>query len=305
MTTFPAIVTHDGNFHSDDVFAVATLLMTEEFSGHYVIRTRDKTEIAKAAVVVDVGFVYNPAARRFDHHQSDAPSRPDGTPYSAFGLVWRSYGRHAIRHAGRIVHESDAVEIARIIDEGLVRSIDLADNGRIAARPYDIETLIGALNSLPPPAMTNFDAAVDMAKTILKGQIARAAQVVTDRAIVRNAIGAIPKGYPILELPISCENWREPVCAHNKHFPDAPILFVLQERNGDWGATGVPPTADSREVLAPFERTLCGLDEEALANRGHPDVLFVHRNAFFCISRTREATMALVNGAIEALRRAA
>ena len=206
---------------------------------------------------------------------------------------------------GGVSHESDAVEIARIIDEGLVRSIDLADNGKVASRPYDIETLIGAMNSLPPPVMNNFDAAVEIAKTILKGQIARAAQIVIDRAIVRKAIGRIPKGYPVLELPISCENWREPVCAHNRHFPDAPILFVLQERAGEWGATGVPPTADSRDVLAPFDRRLGGLDEAALAASGHPEAIFVHRNLFFAISRTREATMALINEAIAAQKRAA
>ena len=47
------IVTHDGSFHADDVFAVATLLKL--FPDANVIRTRDTSVIERADVVVDVG----------------------------------------------------------------------------------------------------------------------------------------------------------------------------------------------------------------------------------------------------------
>ena len=300
MTTIQTIVTHDGPFHADDVFAVAALAMTREFRGVPVIRTRDKTEIANATIVVDVGFTYDPMHCRFDHHQSNGPKRADGTPYSAFGLVWKAYGKHAVQHGGGIAHESDAIEIARIIDEGLVRSIDLCDNGMIESRPYDIESLIGAMNALPAAAITeNFDRAVEIAKTILAAQIARSAQVVTDRIIVECALAARGAEDPVLELPISCEHWRAPICAHNAAFPHAPILFVLQERAGQWGATGVPPNPDSRAILAPFPSDLGGLSEDEFVARGLPDVIFVHRNLFFAISHTCEATMDLIAASLE------
>lgn len=300
MTILKTIVTHDGTFHADDVFAVATLAMTREFHGVPVIRTRDKTEIANATVVVDVGFSYDAMRRRFDHHQSDGPKRGDGTPYSAFGLVWKTYGKHAVQNGGGIAHESNAIEIARIIDEGLVRSIDLSDNGLTQSRPYDVESLIGAMNALPATTpIANFDRAVEIAGTILSAQIARAAQVVTDRIIVECAMTAHAAGDPVIELPISCDHWRAPVCAYNAAHPNAPILFVLQERAGQWGATGVPPNPESRAILAPFPPDLGGLSEDELAARGLPDVIFVHRNLFFAISRTRAATMDLIAAAID------
>ena len=49
------IVTHDGKFHADDVFAVATLLLV--FPGATVTRTRDEGLIKGADAAVDVGGI--------------------------------------------------------------------------------------------------------------------------------------------------------------------------------------------------------------------------------------------------------
>lgn len=73
------IITHNGVFHADEVFAVAIL---ERFIGGNteIIRTRDKSiiEVAKNNVndfVIDVGEAYNADSNNFDHHQnSDLPS---------------------------------------------------------------------------------------------------------------------------------------------------------------------------------------------------------------------------------------
>jgi len=65
------IATHNGVFHSDDVFAVASLLVLLEATPAVstVIRTRDENLIRKADFAVDVGGVYAPDKNRFDHHQ--------------------------------------------------------------------------------------------------------------------------------------------------------------------------------------------------------------------------------------------
>ena len=57
------VVTHDGPFQADDVFAVQTVtqgVLRTVFSGeeiHRIIRTRDQSIIDTADVVVDVGGV--------------------------------------------------------------------------------------------------------------------------------------------------------------------------------------------------------------------------------------------------------
>ena len=77
------VVTHDGIFHADEVFAVALISLLGDVD---VIRTRSKAELMLAVAspivwVVDVGGVYDPDKLCFDHHQ-------DITLASAAGLVW-------------------------------------------------------------------------------------------------------------------------------------------------------------------------------------------------------------------------
>lgn len=115
------IVAHSGSFHTDDVFAVATLqLLLEKENAIEVIRTRDPKIIETADYVVDVGEVYDPSLKRFDHHQfGGAGVRDNGIPYASFGLVWKEYGEALC----------GSLEIADQIDQKLVQPIDAMDNG--------------------------------------------------------------------------------------------------------------------------------------------------------------------------------
>jgi len=68
------IITHNGIFHADEVFAVALLLSTifRDKEDDYVIkRTRNITEEdlnSDDVWVIDVGGAYNPSKKLFDHH---------------------------------------------------------------------------------------------------------------------------------------------------------------------------------------------------------------------------------------------
>jgi uncharacterized UPF0160 family protein len=122
------IVTHSGGFHTDDIFAVATLLLV--FEDKYkirVLRTRDKDQIEKADFVVDVGMVYDKDRNRFDHHQGSAGARENGMPYASFGLVWEKYGGYL----------SGSENVALSIDSTLVSSIDARDNGIDIVKPIN------------------------------------------------------------------------------------------------------------------------------------------------------------------------
>ena len=96
----PVLVTHSGKFHCDEVFAYAILRaalgLHQPGVDHALVRSRDAAVIASGDVVWDVGLVFDAPAGRFDHHQRGAPVRPDGTPFSSAGLVWREYGVAAV-----------------------------------------------------------------------------------------------------------------------------------------------------------------------------------------------------------------
>lgn len=114
------IVTHSSGFHTDDVFAVATLslLLKKEGRDFEIIRSRDSSVIESADYVVDVGGIYNPSICRFDHHQEGgAGKRDNGIPYASFGLVWKEYGY--------IISGNQTV--ADRIDKALVQPVDFVD----------------------------------------------------------------------------------------------------------------------------------------------------------------------------------
>src|SRR5215217_6084314 len=122
------VVTHDGPFHADDVFANAVLRAA--FSDVQLVRSCDPDIIASADLVFDVGGVYDPAARRYDHHMRERPLRESGTPYSSVGLIWRDFGRAALPALlGTALDREAADAVWRDIDAGIVLSIDQDDNG--------------------------------------------------------------------------------------------------------------------------------------------------------------------------------
>ena len=117
------LVTHNGAFHADDLFATAILFILYNGKAK-IIRSRDLEIIKSADIVYDVGGEYD-GHRLFDHHQKGgAGARPNGIPYSSFGLIWRAYGE-------KICGDK---EVAEFIDEKIVQPIDAVDNGVDIAR---------------------------------------------------------------------------------------------------------------------------------------------------------------------------
>jgi len=119
------IITHNGKFHTDEVFAVATLklVLKDEVE---IIRTRDEEIIKTGDYVVDVGFIYDEEKNLFDHHQvGGAGERANGVPYASFGLVWKKFCRKL----------SNDDEVADIFDKRIVQFIDATDNLMSAYTP--------------------------------------------------------------------------------------------------------------------------------------------------------------------------
>lgn len=111
------LVTHDGKFHADDIMATAVLNLVYKGCIKLIRQDRENFDYAHADIVFDVGFKYDPEKNLFDHHQAGgAGARPDGTPYAAFGLIWKHFGLQLV---------SPAVHTA--IDEEIVRLIDVED----------------------------------------------------------------------------------------------------------------------------------------------------------------------------------
>lgn len=299
----PLLVTHSGKFHCDEVFAYVVLRLALGFKGesdHRLVRTRDAAVIASAAIAWDVGSLYDETANRFDHHQRGAPSRSDGTPYSAAGLVWRRYGAEAV---GALLGTSDRALVpfvTRTIDETLVRRIDELDNGVVPETDtLGLAALIGDFNpswdapSGDAEADRAFLAAVAMADGVLRRRVeALRAQYAAEALVV--AAQAASSDPRILELDRGMP-WKSAVFAH-----DLPVAYAIYPAsNGNWMVDSMPPEAGSFAQRIPLPKDWAGLPETELAQiSGVDDAVFVHLRRFVGAAKTRAGAVAMARKAI-------
>lgn len=112
-------VTHSGSFHTDDLFATASLSILNN-GNIKIIRTRDPMVFKTGDYLYDVGGEYVEDDNFFDHHQKGGGGvRENGIPYSSFGLVWKKFGKQIC----------GSLEVANRIEKNIVMPIDAKDNG--------------------------------------------------------------------------------------------------------------------------------------------------------------------------------
>ncbi|TCH97926.1 MYG1 family protein [Roseococcus sp. SYP-B2431] len=306
----PILATHGGKFHCDEVFAYAVLRLAlglrEAGQDHVLRRTRKPELLETADIVWDVGFVFDEAANRFDHHQRGAPLRPDGTPYSSAGLVWRGHGERAVASLLKMSgSERFAPAIAAELDESLVRWIDENDNGVAAAGPVrrdhlDLASLVGDFNpSWDDPAgqgSPGSDVAFLEAAELVAGVLCRRvdglrARLAAEADVLAAYRAAEDPRILVLERGMP---WKNVVFSH-----DLPVLFTVSPAsNGQWMLDAVPPEPGSFAQRLPLPEAWAGLESAALAETtGVADAVFVHLRRFVAAAKSRD-------GAVEMARRA-
>jgi uncharacterized UPF0160 family protein len=289
------VATHDGSFHADEVFALATLSLLDDTLD--IVRTRDADALAAADLRVDVGFASNPATGDFDHHQKGgAGARPNGVGYASFGLVWREYGPRLC--------DGDA-EVAARVDQSLVQGIDANDTGQAVVapildgvRPMTVDNVIAGLNRRwdedlsTDEEQARFDEALALAARIVTREIAFAAAGRRAARIVEDAV-ARARDPRVIELDRDVP-WKEVVVTRA---PDA--LFVVYPKRQGWGLEAVPRELGSFTNRRDLPEAWAGLDGPALARlTGVEDAMFCHAKRFLAVARSREGIAALAEQAL-------
>ena len=288
------VATHPGNFHADDVFAVAVLQLVH--GPLEIVRTRDQAALAAADFRVDIGWRSDPATGDFDHHQrGGAGERPNGIRYASFGLVWREYGA-SLAGAG-----------ADAIDERLVQGVDANDTGQNLStalfegiRPMSVSGVIAAFNGVWDEELSaaeedaRFAEAVAFATGVLERELRGAAAYQRALSLVRDAIGrgADPR---IVELDRKLP-WHETVVTTA---PEA--LYVIYPKSDGWGMQAVPRVLGEFENRKDLPEAWAGHSGEDLAAvTGVPDAIFAHTKRFYVSAGSREGILALAAQALEA-----
>lgn len=293
------LVTHSGSFHADDVFACAMIQMLLERRGerYAVTRTRDEKLIAGADFVFDVGGVYDPAQNRFDHHQvGGAGKRPNGIPYAAAGLVWKTYGQEL----------AGATETQEHIDQKIIQPIDANDNGVTIYKvidevvPYTLQSILYADRpTWKEDSAQNdrvFKKHVAWAKSILAREITVAQHNAEAVALVERAydeaqdkrIIILESNYPFQE---TLQQYPEP-------------LFVISQKSDstDWRVVAVRADVKTFENRQDLPQSWAGKRDAELAEvTGVPDAVFCHNARWLVVAKTREGAIELAKKAIETI----
>jgi uncharacterized UPF0160 family protein len=286
------IVTHNGTYHADDVFAVATLLLV--YSEAEVIRSRDEGVIKSSDIAVDVGGVYDPYAKRFDHHQAEGGGvRSNGVPYASFGLVWKEYGEVLTGNKDSSV----------IIEEKLVMPIDGPDNGVSVSQPVFGElseyTISDFLQSYQDYSSTDesylyqvFMNVVGVAKELIKREIMNANHKVASVAKVRQIVERSGDSQIIVfeeNLP-----WKSVLV------PVPHILYIVGPRpDGRWSVVAVPKSLNSFELKKPLPAEWGSkTDEELREVTGVNDAVFCHKALFMAVALSKEGAIELAEKAL-------
>ncbi|MBI3888648.1 MYG1 family protein [Candidatus Nomurabacteria bacterium] len=288
------LVTHNGSFHADDIFACAALCLLLEKKGEKfeIIRTRDPKIIEAGDYAFDIGSIYDEKTNRFDHHQKGGAGGREGVEYSSFGLVWKKFGAELC----------ESEKAAEIIDKKLVAPVDAFDNGmdlvqnKYEITPYYIQHLFFSMRPTWKEADLSKDQmfleCVKIAKVVLTREIVQVRDaLLADDLVIANYKKSADKRIIILDDKYPFDALHD--------FPEP--LFVIYPRviTSDWGVEAVrdnPKTFKNRKSLP---EAWAGLREEELQKvTGVPDAIFCHRGLYLAVAKTKLGAIALAQKAL-------
>ncbi len=291
------LVTHNGSFHSDDVFAAAalSLMLENEGESFEIVRTRDPEIIKTGDYVFDVGGIYDPERNLFDHHQvGGAGTGPQKIAYSSIGLVWEKFGE-------KLAGSKRAKDV---IQKKLCAPLDAWDNGTDIIKPindiapYYIQNIFFAMlptwkeENLPIDEM--YLKCVELAKNVLQREIVQAQDMLeAEQAVIEAYENADDKRIIVLE-----KNYPFEYILYNFHEP----LFAVYPRkaNDDWGVKAIKKDFKLFKNRKDLPASWGGIrDKELQTVTGVSDAVFCHHNLFVAAAKSKEGAIKLAQIAVE------
>jgi len=269
--------THSGSFHADDVLAAALIRVFVDPEAK-VVRSRDPAVLAKADIVFDVGHVFDPETRRFDHHQREY----EGNRSSA-GMVLdhlEAEGHVPAPLAGRYREE-------------LVDYVDAVDVG--ARQPEHgvpcFSMIVGVLNERAGDDFDRwYERAVALAIDVVEGIRAGVERADADAEAVQRAMREAEEAGRRTLLLDRYLKWKPAYFAAGG--AEHPTDLVLFPGRGDWRLVTIPVAEGSREDKVKLPEHWAGLENEALEEAsGIPGARFCHRNRFIAAFESKEAAL--------------
>lgn len=278
------VVTHDGEFHGDDVVGVS--LIKWIFKDIDIVRTREPGVIARADFVLDVGGQFIPEKCRFDHHQIDYKGE-----LASAGMVlnWMEVEGH--------IENS----LAKYLREAFILGVDQQDNGIYSPKPgiCTYSDIISAYNVTSPNAsMKDHDQAFMIALQFTVNLLERFKEKFMLKESVREKFEAslqqlamMPSHCLVLDESLP---WKEFVFESDKLDQILFVIFPISHEK--WMLHTVPVSREepySSRQLLPSE--WAGLLEGEFVNVcGIEGAIFCHKQRFIAAFKNKESAIRAV-----------
>jgi uncharacterized UPF0160 family protein len=268
--------THDGTFHADEITACALLLLFDLIDEDKIVRTRELDRLARCEYVCDVGGIYDPQSKKFDHHQADYQGS-----LSSAGMILLHLKTLEILSSG----EYD------FFNHSLIMGVDAHDNGRDPLVPgyctfsHIISNFTPVRHDCAAEAQEQaFHQALRFTLGHLKRLWDRFNYMQSCREIVAECMKRskeclmFDQSLPWLEIFFELDGHRH------------PALFVIMPSGSHWKLRGIPPSYQQRmQVRLPQPLQWAGLiDDELKQASGIPGALFCHKGRFISVWETKE-----------------
>lgn len=268
--------THDGSFHADEVTACSLLLLLDCIDRDKIVRTREPEVLERCDYVCDVGGIYNPERRRFDHHQIDYTGFMSSAGMVLLYLKEKSFiDFHLYDH----------------LYKGLVLGVDQHDNGLAKLEmgttsfSHVVSNFLPITYDVSSEEMNEaFFQAVDFVVGHLDRMRKRLKYTLACKSLVQEAMQQADLVMVFEESIPWIDNFFE--LGGEVH----PAQFVIMPAGKHWKLRGVPPTNHERlQVRKPLPKSWAGLREEDLkALSKIPGAIFCHKGRFISIWETKE-----------------
>ncbi len=267
--------THDGTFHADEVTACALLLLFDLIDENKIVRTRDSRLLEKCEYVCDVGGVYKPKQKCFDHHQIDYQGS-----LSSAGMILLYLQSEGIISP----HEY------QLFNHNLVMGVDAHDNGRDPQIP-GLCTYSHVISNFTPidhgveeeELRIAFFRALHFTLEHLNRLLKRYHYAQSCRELVSEA----------MEKNKDCLIFEKAVPWFELFFElggaNHPAQFIIMPAGKHWKLRGIPPSYDERmQVRHPLPQEWAGLlDSQLQQVTGIPGAIFCHKGRFISVWETK------------------
>ncbi len=268
--------THDGHFHADELTACGLLINFDLIQKELVFRTRDEKILNSCEFVCDVGGLYDPLKKRFDHHQSDYTGS-----FSSAGMVLKFLKEEKII----------SPELYNYLNNYFIIGVDAHDIGNVKlvtgflSFSQLIENFVPLGEELDSIAFDKaFNEALDFLLKFLKKLIERFYYLQQTKEIVKKYMAKKDK-YLVFDKAIS---WLESFFELDG--ASHPALFIIMPSGPHWKLRAIPPTYDDRmNVRVSLPKEWAGLRGESLKKvSGIKGAVFCHKGRFISIWETKQ-----------------